>query len=356
MKKSAKTVFVILAAFSLLWPEWVAAQSQAVQARLVASLGAPLLLADEGSFFVGGHVERSEYPSVPGAAGRIFVGQMYVHYRVPLKRQHRWPIVMVHGGGLTGATYETTPDGREGWATYFARRGFAVYVVDLPGRGRAGFDPTPINRAAVQKDASSLHGLIRRTEEYAWIAYRFGPANGVAYPGGQYPTEAVDALSAQGVPTAEMFLPDGLTSAAPNALAALLDKIGPAVVMAHSQSGPFADKLVELRPRLVRAVINIEASQGTVPTDAEIAAYKNVPDLELFGDNVTGNPTVTGQSRYDGRKSVVSRIKAAGYDADIVALPDIGLHGNSHLLMQDRNNLEVANFLIRWIETKAEPN
>ena len=355
MKTSAKGVFAGLAALGLLGSHCAAARPRTPQAKPLVSLGGALLLADEGSFFVGGHVERSEYPSVPGAAGRFVVGQMYVHYRVPLKRRHRWPIVMVHGGGLTGATYETTPDGREGWATYFARRGFVVYVVDLPGRGRAGFDPTAINRAAVEKNASSLPGLIRRTEEYAWTVYRFGPANGVPYPGIQYPTEAAEALSAQSVPTAEVFLPDGLTGAAPNALAALLDKIGPAVVMAHSQSGPFADKLVELRPLLVRAVINIEASQGTIPTDAQIAAYRDVPDLELFGDNVIGNPTATGQSRYDGRKSVVSRIKAAGYDADIVALPDIGLHGNSHLLMQDRNNLEVANFLIRWIERIVEP-
>ena len=78
--------------------------------------------------------------------GQITINQMYVQYRIP-KTVSGPAIVMVHGSGHTGVTYETTPDGREGWATYFARKGFPVYVVDHSGRGRSGFDPTVINRA-----------------------------------------------------------------------------------------------------------------------------------------------------------------------------------------------------------------
>ena len=112
------------------------------------SLGGPLELQDFGSFFVGGRPHESTHPG-PGAtgpvpAGQIRTGQMYVQYFIP--RTVSGPaIVMVPGAVHTGAAYETTPDGREGWATYFARKGFPVYVVDHAGRARSGFDPTPVN-------------------------------------------------------------------------------------------------------------------------------------------------------------------------------------------------------------------
>src|SRR5262245_19178350 len=111
---------------------------------MAGSLGGPLELQDEGSFFVNGETATSSHPGAPTAGpsvpGTITVNQMYVQYRIP--RNIGGPaIVMVPGSVHTGATYETTPDGREGWATYFARKGFPVYVVDHSGRGRSGFNP-----------------------------------------------------------------------------------------------------------------------------------------------------------------------------------------------------------------------
>src|SRR5581483_172711 len=117
------------------------------------SLGGPLELSDEGVFFVGGQIVHTNFPDAPAQGspmpGQIMINQMYVHYRIP-KTVSALPIVMVHGSGHTGVTYETTPDGREGWATHFTRKGFPVYVVDHAGRGRSGFDPTPINRAKTE--------------------------------------------------------------------------------------------------------------------------------------------------------------------------------------------------------------
>src|SRR6185369_3436221 len=94
---------------------------------MAGSLGGPLQLQDEGSFFVNGQQTASTHPGTAAGGisqpGTITVNQMYVQYRIP--QEVRGPtIVMVHGSGHTGATYETTPDGREGWATYFARKGF----------------------------------------------------------------------------------------------------------------------------------------------------------------------------------------------------------------------------------------
>jgi len=320
------------------------------------SLGGPLVLEDEGVFFVNGKVVTSNYASAPATgqpdAGRIMINQMYVHYRIP-RGAKKYPVVLVHGGGLTGVTYESTPDGREGWATYFARNGHAVYVVDFPGRGRSGYDTTQINKAKVDADVSLVPEMRRTTSESAWTSFRFGPALGQLYPGVQFPVNAADAFAGQGVPYGEVTLEGGALVQGPQALVALLDKIGPSVLLVHSQSGPFADRVVGMRPNLVKAVINVEGNQLTIPTAQEIAAYRNTPDIEVFGDNVMGNPASTGQSRLDGRTAVANAINAAGGDATVVQLPQIGLRGNTHMLMQDKNNLKVADFLLKWIDKKV---
>jgi hypothetical protein len=319
-----------------------------------ASLGGPLNLGDEGVFFVGGREVVASHPGVspagPVKPGTVVVDQMFVHYRIPANRTSRFPIVLVHGGGLTGASYETTPDGREGWATYFARKGHAVYVVDTPGRGRAGFNATAINRAKAQSDVAGLpSSVLMVTSELAWSLFRFGPSFGTPHANTKFPTEAMAAFGAQGVPFAEATLEGGAMATAPRALAALLDRIGPSVVVVHSLAGPFADALVELRPALVKAVINIEGAQAIVPTDGQITAYRGIPVLELFGDHLDA-PVFTARPRYEARKAVVERInRNEGGRATLVRLPDVGMHGNSHMLMQDKNNLQVADFLLDWL-------
>lgn len=325
------------------------------QSKQVRSIGGPLVLADEGMFFVNGKMTETSYWMIPNQGlpdpGHFVVNQMYVHYRIPAKQEHMFPIVMVHGNGLTGVTYETTPDGREGWATYFTRRGFDVYVVDYPGRGRSGFEPTLINQALMGNgDLSQITGGIPHiTLETLWREFRFGLDYPQSYPDCQYPLHAIEDFSAQSVPHAELLLAGAAFGTAPPALAALLTKIGPSILIVHSYSGPFADILVGQRPDMIKGVINVEGNQFTIPTDDQVAAYRNVPDLELFGDNVMGNPSLTGQSRYYGRKEVVDRINAVGGNAKIVQLPDIGIHGNTHMLMQDQNNLQIADIIIDWI-------
>jgi pimeloyl-ACP methyl ester carboxylesterase len=327
------------------------AVSQTVPAK---SLGGPLSLADEGVFFVGGTTMLSTHPGAspagPVRPGTVTVNQMYVHYRIPAERTRPTPVVLVHGGGLTGVSYETTPDGREGWATYLARKGYAVYVVDTPGRGRAGFNATAINQAKAESSVAGLPGsVLMVTAELAWPLFRVGPAYGTAYPDTQFPAEAFAAFGSQVVPFGEAMLDGGAMATAPRALAALLDRIGPAVVVVHSLAGPFADALVALRPRLVKAVVNIEGAQAIVPTDAQIEAYRGIPVLELFGDHLDA-PVFTGRPRHDARKAVVERInKQQGGKAELVRLPDVGMKGNSHMLMQDRNNLQVADFVLDWI-------
>ena len=216
---------------------------------MAGSLGGPLQLQDEGSFFVNGQQTASTHPGTAAGGisqpGTITVNQMYVQYRIP--QEVRGPaIVMVHGSGHTGATYETTPDGREGWATYFARKGFPVYVVDHSGRGRSGFNPTAINRARAESNVALLPDLQIAPRERAWYFFRIGATYPTPFPGSQFPVEAFDQYTAQLVPNAEATLPGGGANTV-QALGALLDKIGPAVVMVHSQSGAYGMDLVRAR-------------------------------------------------------------------------------------------------------------
>src|SRR3954464_8592595 len=104
----------------------------AIRTAQAADEDPPLNLARDGFFSVGGKTTTINGKS-------YVVGQMYVEMGIPQKQTHPYPIAMVHGGTRSGTTFTGTPDGRESWAQYFARRGYAVYVVLARGRGRSGY-------------------------------------------------------------------------------------------------------------------------------------------------------------------------------------------------------------------------
>lgn len=309
----------------------------------------PPVLAEQGSFFVNGETITTNYPTPAGTPGRVVRNKMYVEYMVPeKKKKNAYPIIMEHGSWHTGATYGTTPDGREGWASYFARKGYTVYVVDQVGRGRSGFDSSLYNQATAERNASLLPaaGQAQASYENAWSVFRFGPAPDQWYPDSQFPREAVDHYMAQLVPNTESTLPDR-NIANVNALEALLNKIGPAVVMVHSQSGADGLGIATRRPDLVRAYIDIEGRSGCTPiTPEQIQTLTKVPFLTVIGDyNYPNEPFC---------REAVEKVNAAGGVATHGLLPNFGFKGNSHMLMMDRNNLKIADWIERWLEEKVE--
>lgn len=318
-----------------------------------ATLSGRLELEDEGSFFVNGQKIRSEYPGAslrtgPAPPGDIVLNQMYVAFRIPIQRNGP-PIVMVHGSNHTGMTYETTPDGREGWATWFVRQGHSVYVVDQPGRGRSGFNPTPVN--AVRDggaDPKGLPTLFLGPIDRAWANFRFGPKYPTPFPNLQFPLEAIDQYLSQLVPNTETTLKSGGMNSV-NALAALLDKIGPAIIIVHSQSGDYGIALVRERPKLVRALISIEGGCDTLKPDDAAKYFRNVPFMSIFGDNSVGAWGVNGDQRRNHCSDAAKLVSAAGGKGMFFLLPEHGIMGNSHMMMMDRNNLEVAGVLRKWI-------
>jgi pimeloyl-ACP methyl ester carboxylesterase len=312
----------------------------------------PLVLSRQGSFFV--NARSIEVPTGGGTAapGHISTRGMYVQYQIPHVRNRRaYPVIFVPGSSHTGKTYEETPDGRMGWAEYFVRKGVPVYVVDSSGRARSGFDPSPANRAEIESGAAPAPRFGRFTNERAWMIFRFGPRPFVAYENTRFPVEAQAQYFAQLVPNTESSYPEGGQNTT-DALAALLDRVGPAVVLVHSLSGTNGLRTAIARPDLVKAVVSIEPGSCAVP-DADVkSVFTRVPLLTMFGDFFG-----TNVDNWPGRMAecvqTVNRINAVRGTAENIYLPDRGIHGNSHMLMMDRNNIQLADIILDWLKRNA---
>ena len=315
----------------------------------------PLVLKAQGSFFVGGEkVEQTEVElGSLGPGGHIIVNQMYVRYMVPQGGDGNVPVVMIHGATLTGKSWETTPDGRMGWDEYFVRKGHPVYVPDQVGRGRSGFNQAIYNNArAGSAPPVNQPVWLRFSDEVVWPNFRFGSKPGAPYPDSQFPVAAVDELSKQGVPDMSFGLPR------PNptlkALSDLATELRGAVLTGHSQSGPFPLESALLNPSVAKGLVLVEP--GRCPdtyTDEQIKALTTVPILVVFGDH---RDTPTGistrhswQLSFESCQALLGRVKAAGGDAQMLDPSDRGIRGNSHMIMQDKNNLQIADLILQWI-------
>jgi pimeloyl-ACP methyl ester carboxylesterase len=328
----------------------------------VRTSDAPLVLKAQGSFFVGGEKAALTQAQVGlGPAGHVTVNQMYVRFMVPQGGDRNVPVVMVHGAALTGKSYETTPDGRMGWDEYFVRKGHPVYVPDQVGRGRSGFNQARFNDArAGNRRADSLPVFIRFSDEVSWPNFRFGSRPGVPYADTQFPVAAVDELSKQGVPDVSF---GGLPNPNPTlkALSDLAGQLNGAVLMGHSQSGPFPLFSALLDPEAAKGLVLLEP--GFCPnsfTDEQVKTLATIPILVVFGDHRatwTGMGDTTShfwQRSFDSCQALIARVNAVGGKAEMLDPVTRGIRGNSHMIMQDRNHLQIADFIVQWIERRVD--
>ena len=320
----------------------------------------PLVLKAQGSFFVGGDKVQQTQGELGdlGPGGHVTVNQMYVRYLVPQEGTNP-PVVMVHGATLTGKSWETTPDGRMGWDEYFVRRGHPVYVPDQVGRGRSGFNQAIFNNVrAGSVPPANLPRWLRFSDEGVWPNFRIGPKAGQPYPDTQFPVSALDELSKQGVP--DVTFGGGVPTPNPTfkALADLASQVNGAVLIGHSQSGSFPLAAALLNPAAMKGLVLVEP--GSCPanyTDEQIATLAKLPILIVFGDyrdTPTGMPALpTWQARYEACQAMIGRLKAAGGEAQMISPTEIGSRGNSHMIMQDKNHLQVADLILTWIDERV---
>lgn len=348
----------------------------------------PLSIASQGVFYAGGAYSQSK-------DGQIMTGQMFVQYQIPAEKTHPYPIVMIHGGGQTGSNFLSTPDGRPGWADYFLRQGYAVYVVDQAARGRSGY-------------FTDAYGPTRRPNSKA-MADRFSdPQSKGLYPqaklhtqwpgGGQAGDPVFDQFFASQVEDiADVSAIETLNRAAG---AALLDRIGPAVLLVHSQSGAIVWGLANDRPDKVKAIVAVEPNgppfyenqllgppdwfkdgkigraYGITRTPLTYDPPVNAPEdlkpvREASADapghvrcwlqsepvhtlpKLAGLPIliITSEASYHvPYDHCTSRyLTQAGVKNTYVRLPDVGIKGNGHMMMLEKNNMEIAKYLDGWI-------
>ncbi len=313
----------------------------------------PLTIARQGSFFIGGRQVKSDtLSSLPAYApsGTITVDQMYVHYQVPTGAT-RVPITLIHGCCLTGKTWETTPDGRMGWDEYFVRHNHPTYVIDQSWRGRSAGDPSGINAVRTGKaPLDQLPTVFSAAHEGAWAIFRFGKTFPETMPGLRFPLQAQDEFWKQMVPDSLASLPT------PNptvpALSELAQKIGGTVLMSHSQSGIYPFQTASLNRKGLAALVAIEPGACPTPTE-DMTPYKDLPILVLWGDYVDQFPRWA--PRLANCREFVRAANATGGKAEMIVLPDIGIKGNSHMLMQDDNSLDIADLLLAWIDKNVPP-
>ena len=209
---------------------------------------APLSIARQGYLFAGG-----KYSTVNGQ--QVMSGQLYAEFQIPSRQTHPEPIVMIHGGGQTGTNFTGTPDGRDGWAQYFLREGYAVYVVDQPGRARGSYQ-ADLYGAPTRLDLERVQQRFTAPERYnLWPQARLH----TQWPGMGAPGDPVfDQFYASQVTGIQDFTLQQTLNR--DAILALLEKIGPAIVLTHSQSGAFGWPVADARPDRVKALLSIEPS------------------------------------------------------------------------------------------------
>lgn len=278
-------------------------------------------LQDFGSYTVGGRIlevtegERRRVQFTRTVAydvdprGHFAIEHAYVQFFVPANRNSEAPVVLVHGGGMSGTCWDTTPDGRPGWLHLLLDRGYEVHVVDAPERGRAGFAP----------GIWDGQPMLRSMEE-AWTLFRIGPdggfASGETYPGQRFPVEAFE-------PFARSFVPRWLSTTPLHVagLLAVLERTGPAIVICHSQGGEVTFDAHAEKPSAFVKIIALEPS-----------GYPDKPEA-LNGTDVH----ILAGDFLDTSEAWTQRAAAwRGLGARHSDCP-----GNTHVLMSDLNSAEI---------------
>jgi pimeloyl-ACP methyl ester carboxylesterase len=350
----------------------------------------PLSIARQGYIFAGG-----KYSTVNGR--QVMSGQLYAEFQIPGEQTHAWPVVMIHGGSQSGTNFTGTPDGREGWAQFFLRRGYPVYVVDQPGRGRAAYQadlygpPAALNLETTQRQFAAPERYNR------WPQARLH----TQWPGTGVPGDPIfDQFYASQMPSIENFTLQQVVNR--DAIVALLEKIGPSILLTHSQSGAFGWPVADARPDLVKAIFAVE------PNGPPFFNIENVPAPEWFRDvvpqtrpwGVTAVPlayapaaakasdlAIVQQDAPDGPDLVrcwlqraparllpnlqrlpililtaeasyhapydhctVKYLEQAGSHPTWIKLADVGIRGNGHMMMLESNNLAIGAVMSNWLD------
>lgn len=326
----------------------------------------PLVIEQQGSFLIGGTSIREagtfDLTNALKPQGQTVHGDhAYVFYQIPPKAR-KYPLVFLHGAAESKKTWETTPDGREGFQTIFLRRGFGVYLLDQPRRGEAG--------------KSTVAATITPTpdEQFWFTQFRLG--NYPAYfDGSQFPKDSasLEQFFRQMTPNTGLFDANLVSTVCSQ----LFDKLGEGILITHSQGGG-PGWFTAIKNKNVRAVVAYEPFSsfvfppGEVPKPIQSASLfgelkgveipgedfkklTRIPIVIYYGDNIAKQPTKVWNKDHWRAGLEMARIWAAtinkhGGNARVVHLPEIGVFGNTHFPFSDLNNLQIADLLANFLK------
>jgi len=331
----------------------------------------PVVIEKQGSFMVGGTV-------ITGTNGDTFHGDhAYVQFQIPPNARDL-PLVMWHGGGQFSKTWESTPDGRDGYQNIFLRRGFSTYILDQPRRGRAG---RSTKGTTIPDGAPGESGLFSTFRLGIWTP----PSPAAFFPNAQFPRDpaSLDQYLRQVTPnTGPEARTDTDRAVMADAVAALFRKIGPAVLLTHSNSGQYG-WLTRMKSANVKAIVAYEPAAFTFPSDAppptvptadafvaaitapiivspsDFAELTRIPIQIIYGDNIdfTTPSPILGVELWRVVVQVAAQfrdeVNSRGGHVEILYLPDAGLSGNTHFAFSDLNNLQVADLLSKYLNEKG---
>lgn len=326
-----------------------------------------ILIKEQGSFAVGGSVIKNAGTFDPvkrGPEGQTFHGDhAYINYQIPAKAR-KYPLVFWHGIGQFSKTWETTPDGREGFNNIFLRRGFGVYLIDQPRRGNA-------SRSTVEATIKPI------PDEQMWFStFRVGIGYDY-FPGVQFAKdeETLNQYFRQMAPTLGGFDTEVIT----NATSKLFDKIGQGVLVTHSHSGGFG-WATAVKNSKIKAIASYEPGSGFLFPEGEVPApipssagaltalpvpmsdfmkLTKIPIIIYYGDFIPekldeNNPGADGwRARMEMAKKWRDTVNKYGGDVTVVHLPDIGIKGNTHFPFSDLNNVQIADLLSEFLKKKG---
>ena len=333
----------------------------------------PITLSAMGSFLFSGRVIQDD-------TGDTFHGDHgYAQYFVPQPARNL-PLILWHGLGQSGRTWESTPDGREGFWQIFTRRDWPVYMIDQPRRGRAG-------RAIVNESEAATEVIpTTERESAAWTTFRLGvwqpPGPRTFFLGQQFPQDAysIEQFLRQQTPGTglEPFPDQPTREFLGGAVADLVQQVGPSVLITHSHSGQYGWVTAMKAAPLVKAVIAFEPGEFAFPDDGvppdvptatdvmasfmapqvvsaeEFEKLTAIPILVILGDNIAVDPDddfgiELWRVVRERAKQFVAIVNERGGDATYLELPEAGIRGNSHFPMADLNNLEIAGIVENFL-------
>jgi pimeloyl-ACP methyl ester carboxylesterase len=325
----------------------------------------PLEIQEQGSFAVGGTVISNPGkfdPINPTPTGQTLHGDhAYIFYQIPVDAR-KYPLVMWHGIGQFSKTWETTPDGREGYQTIFLRRGFGVYLIDQPRRGDAGRSTVAANVTATP-------------DEQQWFdTFRVGIWPDY-FEGVQFARDSATLIQYFRQMTPNIGPIDMNVNT--DAVSGLFTKIGPAILVTHSHSGGMG-WATAIKNQNIKAIVSYEPGSGFVFPEGEVPEpiamaggslvplkvslsdfmkLTKIPIIIYYGDNIPDKPIANpGQDGWRARLEMARLwrdcVNKHGGDVTVVHLPEIGIKGNTHFPFSDLNNVQIADLMSDWLKEK----